>query len=171
MAWDRFVIGDTEYDLTHLRPFTLNVTPKSEGAPTFKVLVAFGHHTFTRDLRAGDPEELRFDHRGDVRCFCTERYGFSTNLPRIVTAASSGRAYFSQSRNYLLVEDLPGLAGPYAVFFNIERSRLTGVHANMFVVSAYPKPRLPAKNRLPAITFAALVSKTAAGEPIRRPRR
>ena len=60
MRWDSFSAGPVDYDLTHLRPFTLNVTPKAEGAPTFKVLVSFGCHTFTREMEPADPPELKF---------------------------------------------------------------------------------------------------------------
>lgn len=171
MTWGTFKAGEAEYDLTHLSPFTLSVTPKAEGAPTFKVLVSFGHHTFTREMNGHDHGDMKFVHGQEERCFCPERHGHSLELPRIVTGGATGRAYFSQKRNYLLVEDLPGVVGPYAVFFNIERARLAGVDAAMFVVSAYPKPALPPKKQLPAITFATLVSKTIAGEQVARPKK
>lgn len=171
MSWSTFRAGDLEYDLNHLNPFTLSVTPKMEGAPTFKVLVSFGHHTFTREMNGWDPVEMKFVHGQEERCFCADRHKHSLELPRIVAGSSAGRAYFSQTRNYLLVEHLPGIIGPYAVFFNVERARLPGIDATMFVVSAYPKPALPPKNRLGAITFATLVSKTVAGERIKRPKK
>jgi hypothetical protein len=172
VAWNKFSAGPTDYDLSHLSPFTLSVTPKAAEAPTFKVLVSFGHHTFTRELNAADPLEMRFSHNNDTRCFCPVRHGHSQELPRIVTEGATGRAYFSQTRNYLLVENLPGVIGPYAVFFNIERAKnLKAIDATLFVVSAYPKPGLPPKRDLPAITFATLVSKTVAGHEIRRPKK
>lgn len=172
MAWNNFVIGQTSYDLSHLSPFTLFVTPKADDAPTFKVLVSFGHHTFTRELRVDDPPETRFAHGNDDRCFCPVRHQHSLALPRIVNEGSFGRAYFSQTRNFLLIEDLPGVEGPYAVFFNIEKAKnLKGIDASLFIVSAYAKPGLPPKKKLPAITFATLVSKTVAGEPVKRPKK
>jgi hypothetical protein len=172
VAWNKFVIGHTSYDLSHLKPFTLSVTPKSDNAPTFKVLVSFGHHTFTRELSEGDPPEMKFSHGSDDRCFCPVRHEHSLALPRIVNEGASGRAYFSQTRNFLLVENLPGVEGPYAVFFNIEKAKnLKGVDASLFIVSAYAKPSLPPKRKLPAITFATLVSKTVAREPVRRPKK
>jgi hypothetical protein len=171
MTWGSFSGGGVDYDLTHLSPFTLSVTPKAEGSPTFKVLVSFGHHTFTKELNGVDPGDMKFDHNGDVRCFCPSRHGHSLALPGIVVANAGGRAYFSQTRNYLLVENLPGVVGPYAVFFNMERAKVKGIDAAMFIVSAYPKPALPAKKDLPAITFATLVAKTARGEAVTRPKK
>ncbi|OXE36549.1 MAG: hypothetical protein CGW95_06920 [Phenylobacterium zucineum] len=116
MSWGKKTFGGVEYDLDHLEPFTLNVTPKGDAAPTFKVLVSFGHHTFTREFNDQDPVEMKFTHNGDERCFCNDRYGHSLFLPGIVTSHAAGRAYFSQKRNYLLVENLPGVVGPYVVF-------------------------------------------------------
>lgn len=172
MAWNNFVVAQTSYDLTHLKPFTLTVTPKAENAPTFKVLVSFGHHTFTREIIEHDPPEMRFTHGNDERCFCPVRHGHSLALPRIVNEGASGRAYFSQTRNFLLIENLPDVEGPYAVFFNIEKAKnLKGIDASLFIVSAYAKPGLPPKRALPAITFATLVSKTVSGEQVRRPKK
>ena len=171
MTWGSFKAGDVEFDLSHLSPFTVAVTPKAVDAPTYKVLVSFGHHTFTRDLVPGDADEMKFVHGAEERCFCKARHAHSLHLPGIVNSSASGRAYFSQTRNYLLVEDLPGVHGPYAVFFNIERARIVGVDAAMFVVSAYPKPAMPPKKELSAITFATLVAKTARGEQVTRPKK
>jgi hypothetical protein len=81
----------------------------------------------------------------------------------------NGKAYFSQTRNFLLVENLPGINGPYAVFFKVEKAKSKDFDVAMFVVSAYEKPDLP--RRLPKITFATLISKTANGQPIMRPKK
>lgn len=170
MSWGKYNHAGVEYDLSHLSPFTVAVTPKSEGAPTYKVLVSFGHHTFSRDWADGDPRELQVVvGREAPRCVCPARVDLSKNLPGIVAGSSSGRAYFSEGRNFLFVENLAGLNGPYAVFFNMERGRSKGIDATMFVVSAYEKPALP--QRLPAITFATLVSKTVAGQRVTRPKK
>lgn len=171
VTWGRFIVEKAEHDLAHLDPFTLRVTPRAADAPTFRVLVTFGHHTFTRELREDDPAHLKFSHNGDDRCFCPTRHRHSLELPRVVGQAATGRAFFSQNRNFLLVEDLPGLEGPYVVFFNMERARIKNIDAAMFVVSAYHKPNLPPRANLGAITFATLVSKTVAGTQVRRPKK
>ncbi|MBI1683416.1 hypothetical protein [Caulobacter hibisci] len=169
MAWERFASPSGDYDLSHLDPFLLTVSPQ-DGSAGYRVLVSFGHHTFTREVRAGDEEGLKHAVDGDVRCFCAERHRCSLRLPAIVRASGRGRAYFSQGRNFLLVEDMPGAKGPYAVFFNIGRARAKAFDANLFVVSAYLKPNLPPRRKLASITLVTLIGKTVRGEPITRPK-
>ncbi len=165
------VIGGRTYSLAHLQPFTVGVTPKADGAPTFKLYVAFGSHVYSKEWDATHPRDHRLDDGREIRCFCPVRHGYSLHLPGIVQAAVGGRAYFSQGRNYLLIENLPGLNAPYAVFFNLEVSRHGNFDAAMFVISAYAKPNLPPKRSLPAITFATLVAKTVRGEKIVKPKK
>jgi hypothetical protein len=165
-------IEGVDHDLSHLNPFTLSVTPKAEGAPSYKVLVSFGCHTFTRafDIATDDPA-YRHEEDGEVRCVCPDRLLASKGLPTLVAQSAGGKAYFSQGRNFMLI-DQPLGGAPYAVFFNLERSKaIKGVDASMFVISAYEKPGLPSKSRLPAISFATLVSKTVRGERIVRPKK
>jgi hypothetical protein len=165
-------IDEVDHDLAHLDPFTIRVTPKAEGSPTYKVLVTFSHHTFTRSFEEGvDNEAYRHVEDGETRCFCPDRYLSSQALPILIGRAVGGRAYFSQSRNFMLL-DQPLGGPPYAIFFKLSRSKgLKGIDARMFVVSAYEKPNLPPPNRLPAISFATLVSKTVRGEPVVRPKK
>jgi hypothetical protein len=165
-------IDDVEHDLGHLDPFTILVRPKTEGAPTYKVLVSFSHHTFTRAFEEGiDNEAYKHVEADEVRCFCPDRYLASQALPILIGKAAAGRAYFSQGRNFMLL-DQPLGGAPYAIFFNLEPSRsIKGVDCLMFVVSAYEKPNLPPRSKLPAISFATLVSKTVRGEPVVRPKK
>lgn len=169
--WPDFTVNGCKYGLAHLQPFTVSVTPKSEGAPTYKVYVSFGLHTFSTEVDQNTPLESQIAHRGDVRCFCPIRHGLSLYLPSIIRNGVSGRAYFSQRNNHMLIHDLPGLAGPYAVFFNVQKAKSKEFDAAMFVVSAYEKPKLPSRGKLPAITFATLIAKTVRGEPILRPKK
>ena len=167
MSWGSFEYGGQVHNLTHLDPFTIAVTPKAAGAPTWTVRVSFSHHTFTRELRPGDTPEQEYAVGSDVRCFCVDRYPLSHQLPGIIQANANGRAYFAQNRNFMFVENVPGLQGPYAIFFNIERARnLPGIDATMFVVSAYEKLALPPIRSLQAITMPTLVGKTLGSKPI-----
>ena len=165
-------IEEIDHDLTHLDPFTINVTPRAEGASTYKVLVSFGHHTFTRAFDAAtDNPAFRYEEGTDLRCLCPDRLLASKGLPLLIDRAATGKAYFSQGYNYMLL-DQPLGGAPYAVFFNIERTKaIKGVHASMFVISAYEKPGLPARSRIPSISFATLVHKTVRGERIVRPKK
>lgn len=168
----KLTIDEIEYDLAHLNPFTIDVTPKSEGAPTYKVLVSFGHHTFTRTFEYGvDSEDYLYAENGEERCFCPDRHLSSKTLRGLVAFHAKGKAFFSQKRNFMLIEQPLGGA-PYAVFFNIEKAtNVKGIDATMFIISAYQKDNLPAKRKIPSISFATLVSKTIRNEPIVSPKK
>lgn len=168
MSRQDFVLNGEAHSFAHLAPFVLEVSGKAAGSQTFKVLVTFGCHTFTRDMGPTDPPERRYIEEGEERCFCDDRYRYSLNLPRIINYAAGGRVFFSEGRNMLCVDWLPGLAAPYAVFFNLRPWRERGLHAAMTIVSAYDKDGLP--ERLPAITFATLVGTVASGQKIKVPR-
>ena len=164
-------IEEIDHDLTHLDPFTINVTPKVAGANTYKVLVSFGHHTFTKAIAEGDNLAYRYTEGTDERCICPDRLLASKGLPALVTQSAGGKAYFSQSYNYMLI-DQPLGGPPYVVFFNLEANKaIKGVHASMFVISAYEKPALPSRSSLPAISFGTLVHKTVRGEKVVRPKK
>lgn len=168
MSWGKFEADDLEYDLSHLDPFTMKVEPK-DGSAQYHVLVTFGHHAFTRELKDEDPPDYHFTVDADTRCFCKHRHEYSCNLPAIIESSANGKAYFSQGRNFLLIEDLPGVVGPYAVFFNVEKAKAKGLDASLFVVSAYPKPNMPPKKSLLAVTMPTLIGKTVRGEKVTRP--
>lgn len=165
-------IEGIDYDLTHLNPFTIDVTPSQPDAPTYKVLVSFGHHTFTRTFDpVTDRAEYHYSEGDDARCFCPDRHLSSKNLRGLIAYHSKGKAYFSQRRNYMLL-DQPLGGTPYAVFFNLEKAnRIPGVDATMFVISAHPRDNLPARNRIPSMSYATLLSKTVRGEHIVPPKK
>ncbi len=163
-------IAGVTYDLRHLNPFMISVTP-AEGSLTYLVAVRFGCHAFTREWKGDETPDFRFNNGSEVRCFCPVRHQLSRHLPDIVrrTASTGGRAYFDAKHNYLLIDRLPELEGPYAVFFTMERSKHPMADVAMFVISAYEKKRLP--RNIPKITFTTLVAKHARGERVRKPPR
>lgn len=167
-SWGSKVIAGVVYDLSHLDPFDMKVTPKAEGSPTFSVRVSFGCHTFTRDLLPTDKPDLFFRDGTEKRAFCTIRHGLSAGLPAMIQNAAGGRAFFSERREFLVL-DAEAQGGPYVAFFNMERARNKSHDAAMFVTSAHCRPGLP--KRLPAVTFATLVAAAAVGRKIRRPDR
>lgn len=173
MSWGKFILDEAEHDLTHLDPFVLHVTPKAENAPTFRILVSFSHHAFTREIKDGDREDEKFGPDHDVRCFCLTRLVLSHSLPKVIASASKGKAFFpakghARQRNFLLVEVSP-YDPPYLIVFNLDRARSADADVVMFVVSAHPRPGLPPKSRMDSISFATLVSKVARGEAVKRP--
>ncbi|MCL4671836.1 MAG: hypothetical protein KJZ64_02635 [Sphingomonadaceae bacterium] len=164
------IIGEVEYDCSHLDPFMVELRPHSEGTRGYRVLVSFSCHTFTREAKEDDPPEFIYEEGGEVRCFCQDRYLASKGLKAMIHYHCNGRAYFSEKRNFMLIEQPLG-GPPYAVFFNVERAKLKSADAVMFVASAYEKPNLPAKSRLPSITFRTLIHKTVRGEKISKPKK
>jgi hypothetical protein len=167
--WGKRIIRGTEFDLTHLDDAVIDVEGEGKEPPTYRVLVSYGHHCFAREYRPEDHPDFYILENGDLRCFCPIRTALSVQLPKIVREAANGLAYFSQDKNMLLVEEIEGLAGPYAVFFNIRQSKQKSLDAVMFVASAYEKLALP--ERLPAVRFKALVAKAAKGHEPFRPQR
>jgi hypothetical protein len=168
-SWGKKTIGGVEYDLTHLDSTVINVTPSAAGSPTYRVLVSYGCHCFARDVEHSDPVEHHIADGNNTRCFCPIRTSHSQHLPTIVGAAWTGPAFFSQGTNMLLVERLPGMNGPYAVFFNVRQSKQRNLDVVMFVASAYEKPNLvPA---MPAVPFTALIAKASKGHTPFKPKR
>jgi hypothetical protein len=166
--WGKKRIAGTDYDLSHLDPFLLDVTPKIEAARTYVVRVSFGCHTFTRDLRAADKPDLHFRHEREVRCFCFDLHKHSIELPDMIRYAAGGRVYFNAGGNFLVVESVSDENAPYVAYFNVEKAKKTeGCDAAMFVTSAHLKPALPKK--LPAVTFATLIDHTVQSKTLNRP--
>lgn len=165
-------IDGEDYDCSHLDPIVVHLAPHENGVRGYRVLVSFGHHTFTRAFVEGtDPVEFLHVEDGEQRCFCQDRYLASKALPQLIQYHAGGKAFFAQKDNFMLLEQPLGGA-PYAVFFSIERAKgSAGADALMFVKSAYEKPGLPARSRIPSISFKTLVHKKVTGQPIRRPKK
>ena len=163
-------INGEEYDCSHLDPFSVKIEPRNESETRYKLLVSFNHHTFTRSIEEGDPPEFFYEEDNDLRCFCQDRYLASKGLRRLVGYHCKGKAYFGQKSNYMII-DQPLGGAPYVLFFELQRAKnLKDIDALMFVQSAYEKPNLPAKSRLPSISFRTLVYKTVTGQKIKPPK-
>jgi hypothetical protein len=169
MSWGKRTICGQEYDLAHLDSFTMQVTPKRAGAPTYDVRVVFGCHTFTKEWEADDPPGSLVDDDGDQRCFCTVRYGHSLHLPQIMLAAATGKVHFSNNSPYLIIRQLAGVNGPYAVYFDAMKAGHPALGAVVNVRSAHAKPNVPMD--LPRIGFATMVDLIVTGRPIKPPKK
>lgn len=161
------VIDGVEHDLTHLDSAVIDVAAKSNPTVSFRVLVTYGLHCFAREVRCGDAEHHVIEHDGDQRCFCPIRTELSKKLPSLIREASTDLAFFSDGRNMLILDDVPG--GPYAVFFNVEKAQQASLDVILFVASAYLKPGIP--DRLPAVPFTALIEKASKGHRPFKPRK
>jgi hypothetical protein len=166
MSYGTLTIQDVEYDLTHLDDHVIHV-PRPDGTATYRVLVRYGRHCFTRERLPGDHQDFLIADGNEIRCLCPVRTTMSRELKRIISEASQSVAYFTLEAKMLLVEDDAGV--PYTVFFNIESALEKNLDAVMFIVSAYRKPNLP--DRLPAVKFWSLVDKASKGFTPMKPQR
>lgn len=169
VTWGKKTFGGVEYDLNHLAPFTMQVTPKQEGARTYNVRVTFTCHAFTREWRDTDAEDHRFDEGKEVRAFCPVRYGHSQSLEQLIRNASTGKVRFNNQTPFVIPATIPGLVGPYAIYFQAYKAKVPGLDVIMDVRSAHHKPNL--NQSLPKITFATVIGNTAAGVRIRPPKK
>lgn len=172
MVWGTFKAGTTEFDLSHLDPFTMSVTTNAPGPGTVtrEVRVIFGCHTFTREWEEDDPEELRFDDSGHLRCFCPARHALSISLPDLIRQAALGKVHFNNKRSpFLTVHNVPSANGPYLIYFDAIRAKKGGLHVVIDVRSAHCKPGFTPTT--PQISFATVIGLTAASRPVNRPKK
>jgi hypothetical protein len=87
----------------------------------------------------------------------------------MMRAAQNGNAFFSKDQNMLIVERIPGVNGPYAIFFNVRKARDPSFDVAMFVASAYEKPNLI--RALPSLPFPVLIATLAQGRTVQPPSR
>ncbi|WP_369062325.1 hypothetical protein ABOZ73_08565 [Caulobacter sp. 73W] len=168
VSWGKRTFGGVEYDLCHLDPFTMQVTPKAPGSPTYNVRVTFTCHTFTREWCDTDAPDHKHQEGSEARAFCPIRYGHSQHLEQLIRNASVGKVRFNNQTPWVIPATIPGLDGPYAIYFNAIKARTPGLHVIVDVRSAHHKPTL--NMRLPQVTFATVIGNTAAGKPIKRPK-
>lgn len=135
--------GET-YCLKHLHPIEFDHNmPASNTHPgvTVKIHVAFGLHTFTRDIEAGDASADNYGDNRETRCFCHERYKHSHRLPIIVREIPTCRKlYFSRTIsgliNYATFDTADGKT--YGVYFDVKLYSKRGPNTVLLtVLSAY----------------------------------
>lgn len=165
IIWTKKKIRGVVYDLRHLNPFLLDVVPGADGVEPLKVLVSFDIHTVTRERFPADTPDLFFGENGDPRSFDATRYGCSLLLPDLLRKGAKGNVYFSHQDKYLMVGNIPLVSGEYATVFALRPSKMKGVDARMFVISAHER-RNPL-GQMEAISFFTLVRNIANGHPPR----
>lgn len=164
MKWPNKKIAGVIYPLDHLHPFIMRVSPKQPGAPSYRVRVSFGCHTFTKKLDGTETLDLVFVNGRERRCFCPLRHRLSLHLPGIIRGIATGKVCFSKYGNYIFPANVPGMVEPYGVVLNVTKADSADYDVLLMVVSAHERPRFP--KRPGQITFATLIGKTAKGEPV-----
>jgi hypothetical protein len=166
------------YCLKHLHPIEFDhVMPPSKAHPgvTVKVHVSFGLHTFTRDIKAGDPPEDDYSDNRETRCFCHERYKHSHRLPTIVREIPTCRKlYFSRTIsgliNYATFDSDGGKT--YAVFFDVMLYKKRGPNTVLLTVeSAYELYENKRDSRDGRINFNVLLGHALRGTKPKPPPR
>jgi len=161
MSWGTRTIQGTDYSLRHLDPFILPVLCGNKG---YRVQVAFGAHSFTREVASGDTPDLLFMDGNKPRTFCVERYAHSLHLPAAIGQAVHGDVCLS--RNTMVLDTtLPGLAGPYLVVFNLRATPSKRFDARLDVRSAHHRPNL--EKGMAHAKFTVVVANVINGRHIR----
>jgi hypothetical protein len=176
LFWKDHTPSATEhYTLLHLHPFVQRIELAATGkspARTAELYVAFGLHTFTRAIEAGDGHHQFYRDNREARTFCATRYRRSFELPAIIRTLETRRCEFARGMsglvNYVTVETTDGER--YAAFFELRRLKAVGPTAvQLMVQSAYVLDRdkpAPGKGR---IHFHALLGHVLRGTTPRPP--
>lgn len=155
-----------EYPLGHLDNFRFQVFA---GANTYTIETIFGCHCFTEEVKTHHTPDWLYHHRGERRAFSIERYDLSKSLPQLVIALGGKSVYYTKGANYFFMRAVPGLVGPYVVFFDTFKStKKPDVDVILNIQSAYCKPKMAA--RAAPVAFPVLVEAMATGRiPVRGP--
>jgi hypothetical protein len=166
--------GGTEYDIGHLRPFTVAYRYPASGknpADSFSVNVSFSHHCYSRGLpRKGEgfDSTLLFEVNGDKRLFDLRRWKLSKHLPAIITDLSNRKCAQSGRGNFFTVAmvEEDGSTVEYDVFFRAWKPGKGRLF--MHVESAYVRDGDYASSRPggTAINFSVILRNTRNERPI-----
>jgi len=78
----------------------VDVTQKRGCVTSYRVLVSFGHHVFSRAAPALPDAGLTLvGPLNDRRLFCEDRWRRSLEIRKLIKSAVGGRAYFPNSRH------------------------------------------------------------------------
>jgi hypothetical protein len=145
ISWKSFKLKDTVYDLSHLDAGWIEyLDDRDEQNPiTYKFLVTYGLHCFTKGLDTVSTEEsalLMYHSARESREFNLERYSLSKQLPEIIQSLGKKSTLVCHAGygNYAIVKVLngAGIEVNYFVVFSVFReSKKLRLH----VTSAYPK--------------------------------
>lgn len=147
--FEPLVIGGEPVDLLHLEPFTLLV-PSVLAKKTLRVRVTYSTHCFSEKYGAipHPPSDPIIDvDTKQHRTFCPIRYGLSKGLPAVIRGMTDSDVFQTSAvRNWVYSITIENPAGPYHVFFEVNRAsaeQRTWQDLNLVVESAYPEDDSP----------------------------
>lgn len=139
--------GGIDYSFQHLEPFTFSFESLS-ARRELRVRVRYSNHCFTHAYDAQSAPyafPILLDQGKRERVFCPVRYSLSMGLNSVINDMNHAKVkvYETQTRRnwtHSIAVDAP--AGPYHLFFNIEKAAKDEKRyqdINMFIESAYPE--------------------------------
>lgn len=129
MKWLGFKIGGIFKDLSHLNPFTMNITVDDV---EIELNVSFYHHCFT-DEKGGE----RMPFRNEERYWSEDRYILSHQLPDLIRASFKEK-YAVVYRNKKGTEQYHYMeVNDYAIFFDINKPIDKEDTLKVKIISAY----------------------------------
>jgi hypothetical protein len=144
-SWRSFELRNTVYDLSHLKAEWIEyLDDRDEEKPiTYKFLVTYGLHCFTKNLESLSTEEsaaLMYCSARESRAFNFERYELSKQLPTIIRSLGQKSCLVCHAGygNYAVVKIITaaGLEVDYFIVFSAFREQKK---LRLHITSAYPK--------------------------------
>jgi hypothetical protein len=145
IAWKNFILNGDIYDLSHLNAHWVEYLDQrdEENPITYKFIVTYGLHCFTKDsddISSEESQLLMYSAPRESRQFNFERYQLSKQLPSIIKSLGDKETLVCHAGygNFATVKilDSNGIEVDYyvvfAVFKEVKKLRL-------HVLSAYPK--------------------------------
>ncbi len=137
MNWTHIWNNDVKHCLEHLHAFEM--VTQVDGVET-KILVHFGHHTFTDDKETG--QKFQWAERiNDHRYFSASRYEASKDLPGIIRSElAKQQSYITAYYNKKNIECYYYInTVDYVMFLEIRKPQDIDNYLKVKVVSAYEK--------------------------------
>lgn len=151
MQWKPFEYNGKTFDLSHVHPFEWEYTaPAADKRPerTYRMIVQFSMHTFTRGIEQGEGVETAMIYRDEEntkeeRAFDFLRYELSNQLPDIIRGLGEKACYHTHHGNFFTIEATApnGVASEYEVYFQLSRAKGKGEWLHLYIQSAYVRDK------------------------------
>ena len=176
MQWKPFKYKDLQFDFSHLHPAEVDYAygpTKGRPAETYRVLVLYTNHCFTRSPKTDETcaPDCVFPDDYEVRLFDPERYELSKNLPGIITSLGNKKLFTNGNKRekYFCVEiaSRDGQTVEYEIYIKlkkIEKGKLELLVESAFVRDPAEKSRRP---KGIVVRFVVVLHNTLNGKKLR----
>jgi hypothetical protein len=172
-AWKDFVLDEQTYDLSHLKAHWAEYLDRrnAEKPITYRFIVTYGLHCFTKGSEALSPEDSRklmYKAPRESREFNFERYELSKLLPSIVQSLGDKETFVAHAGHgqYATVKivNAEGCEVDYFVPFSVFRETKK---LRLHVRSAYTRPEGIGKVR--KVGFFVIANNRRLNKPLPKP--